>query len=54
MQLPKPSQALRLSGNYHSPIWTTENGRLSVVGGTAINALLIITPTTATGISAPK
>jgi len=54
MQLPKPSQALRLSGNYHTPVWTTENGRLSVVGGTAINALLIITPTTTTGTSALK
>jgi serine/threonine protein kinase len=50
--VPNSAQALRLSSNYHTPVWSTEHGRLSVVGGSASNALLIAVPTATTGISA--
>jgi hypothetical protein len=54
MILPTQSQALNLSGNYHTPVWSTEQGRLSVIGGSAINAQLIVLPNKTTGISALK
>jgi Protein kinase domain len=42
--LPPPALALELSSHYHAPVWTTQQGRMSVVGGNASNALFIIVP----------
>jgi eukaryotic-like serine/threonine-protein kinase len=43
-RLPPPALALRLSGDYRSPVWSSDNGRLTPVGGPAVNALLILVP----------
>jgi eukaryotic-like serine/threonine-protein kinase len=44
MELPTPTQALRLSGDYRGPVWCSDDGRLAPVGGNAVNALLILVP----------
>lgn len=43
-RLPVPAVALRLSGDYSSPVWSSDQGRLTPVGGPAVNALLILVP----------
>jgi Protein kinase domain len=44
--LPPPALALALSSDYHAPVWAAQHGRMSVVGGNAANALLILVPQT--------
>jgi len=43
-RLPVPALALRLSGEFRSPVWSSDQGRLTPVGGPAVNALLILVP----------
>ena len=42
--LPAPPIALRLSSDYRGPVWCSDHGRLTPVGGPAVNALLILVP----------
>ncbi len=46
--LPPPPIALRLSGDYRGPVWCSDHGRLTPVGGPTVNALLILVPREAT------
>ena len=47
--LPAPILALRLSGEYRSPVWSSDQGRLTPVGGPPVNSLLILVPSEAPG-----
>jgi hypothetical protein len=42
--VPSPAVALRLSGDLRAPVWCSDQGRLSPVGGPAVNALLVLVP----------
>lgn len=46
-QLPAPALALRLSGDYGRPVWSSDQGAVTAVGGPAGDAVLILVPGTA-------